>query len=60
MDQKDLQFLTIKDSLAISEDGGLTYEPVSNKTRVITRIHHEKGYKPGKKIRLRRICVLLV
>ncbi|CAG5086360.1 Oidioi.mRNA.OKI2018_I69.PAR.g11188.t1.cds [Oikopleura dioica] len=46
MNQKDLQFLTIKDSLAISQDGGLTYEPVSNKTRVITRIHHEKGYKP--------------
>ena len=23
---KDFQFMTIKDSLAISEDGGLTYE----------------------------------
>jgi len=43
-DNKDFKFVTIKDSLAISEDGGLSYEPVSNKTRIIVRLHHEKGY----------------
>merc|ERR1711937_709822 len=37
-------FYSVKDSLAISYDGGVIYEPQSNNTRVIVKIDHVKGY----------------
>ena len=41
-------FYSVKDSLAISYDGGVIYEPQSNNTRVIVKIDHVKGYSTGK------------
>ena len=41
-------FYSVKDSLAISYDGGVIYEPQSNNTRVIIKIDHVKGYSTGK------------
>ena len=41
-------FHSVADSLAISYDGGVIYEPTSNKTVVKVKIEHEKGYSTGK------------
>ena len=43
-------FHSVADSLAISYDGGVIYEPTSNKTVVKVKIEHEKGYSTGKLI----------
>ena len=42
-----MRFNSVPDSLAISYDGGVTYEPQSNQTRIIVKITHEKGYSTG-------------
>ena len=42
-----LTFISVRDSLAISYDGGVIYEPQTNKTVVKVVIVHEKGYSPG-------------
>jgi len=42
-----LDFHSVSDSLAISYDGGVVYEPMSNKTVIKVVIEHEKGYTTG-------------
>jgi len=42
-----LNFHSVSDSLAISYDGGIVYEPMSNKTVIKVVIEHEKGYTTG-------------
>ena len=42
-----LIFHSVSDSLAISYDGGIVYEPMSNKTVIKVVIEHEKGYSTG-------------
>ena len=44
-----LTFHSVSDSLAISYDGGVLYEPQTNKTIVKTVIVHEKGYSAGRR-----------
>ena len=43
-------FHSVADSLAISYDGGVIYEPTSNKTIVKVKIEHEKGFSTGNSI----------
>ena len=46
-DGDGLTFHSVKDSLAISYDGGIIYEPQTNKTVEKIVIVHEKGYSAG-------------
>lgn len=46
-------FHSVADSLAISYDGGVIYEPTSNKTIVKVKIEHEKGFSTGNLILVR-------